>query len=165
MKKLSVLFAAILMFVTVGVAKAQKVASMDYEAVLAVMPETKKMTTELEAFSKTKGEELGKQADAFQKEVQQYQQVDGPKMTEAQRTAKEAELQKKQQNLQQIQATAQNDLAQRRDAAVKPIIEKLNKAVEKVAKARGYEFIIDSGALIYKGGPDATAAVKKELGL
>ena len=165
MKKLSVLFAAILMFVTVGVAKAQKVASMDYEAVLAVMPETKKMTTELEAFSKTKGDELGKQADAFQKEVQQYQQVDGPKMTEAQRTAKEAELQKKQQNLQQIQATAQNDLAQRRDAAVKPIIEKLNKAVEKVAKASGYEFIIDSGALIYKGGPDATAAVKKELGL
>ena len=165
MKKLSVLFAAILMFVTVGVAKAQKVASMDYEAVLAVMPETKKMTTELEAFSKTKGEELGKQADAFQKDVQQYQQVDGPKMTEAQRTAKEAELQKKQQNLQQIQATAQNDLAQRRDAAVKPIIEKLNKAVEKVAKASGYEFIIDSGALIYKGGPDATAAVKKELGL
>ena len=165
MKKLSVLFAAILMFVTVGVAKAQKVASMDYEAVLAVMPETKKMTTELEAFSKTKGEELGKQADAFQKEVQQYQQVDGPKMTEAQRTAKEAELQKKQQNLQQIQATAQNDIAQRRDAAVKPIIEKLNKAVEKVAKASGYEFIIDSGALIYKGGPDATAAVKKELGL
>ena len=165
MKKLSVLFAAILMFVTVGVAKAQKVASMDYEAVLAVMPETKKMTTELEAFSKTKGEELGKQADAFQKEVQQYQQVDGPKMTEAQRTAKEAELQKKQQNLQQIQATAQNDLAQRRDAAVKPIIEKLNKAVEKVAKASGYEFIIDSGALIYKGGAHATAAVKKELGL
>ena len=165
MKKLSVLFAAVMMFVTVGVANAQKVASMDYEAVLAVMPETKKMTTELEAFSKTKGEELGKQADAFQKEVQQYQQVDGPKMTEAQRTAKEAELQKKQQNLQQIQATAQNDLAQRRDAAVKPIIEKLNKAVEKVAKASGYEFIIDSGALIYKGGPDATAAVKKELGL
>ena len=165
MKKLSVLFAAILMFVTVGVAKAQKVASMDYEAVLAVMPETKKMTTELEAFSKTKGEELGKQADAFQKEVQQYQQVDGPKMTEAQRTAKEAELQKKQQNLQQIQATAQNDLAQRRDTAVKPIIEKLNNAVNKVAKANGFDFIIDATALIYKGGPDATPLVKKELGL
>lgn len=165
MKKLSVLFAAVMMFATAGVAKAQKVAMMDYEAVLAVMPETKKMTTDLEAFSKTKGDELGKQADAFQKEVQQYQQVDGPKMTDAQRQAKEADLQKKQQNLQQIQATAQNDLAQKRDAAVKPIIEKLNKVVEKVAKANGYDFIIDSGALIYKGGPDATPAVKKELGL
>ena len=164
MRKLSVLFAAVMMLVTAGAVNAQKVASMDYEAVLAAMPETKKMTTDLDTFSKTKGDELQKQAEAFQKEVQQYQ-ADGAKMTEAQRSAKEGELQKKQQNLQQLQQTAQNDLAQRRDAAVKPIIDKLNNAVAKVAKANGFDFIIDSTALIYKGGPDATAAVKKELGL
>ena len=164
MKKLSVLFAAVMMLVTAGAVNAQKVASMDYEAVLAAMPETKKMTTDLDTFSKTKGDELQKQAEAFQKEVQQYQ-ADGAKMTEAQRTAKEGELQKKQQNLQQLQQTAQNDLAQRRDAAVKPIIDKLNNAVAKVAKANGFDFIIDSTVLIYKGGPDATPLVKKELGL
>lgn len=164
MKKLSVLFAAVMMLVTAGAVNAQKVASMDYEAVLAAMPETKKMTTDLDTFSKTKGDELQKQAEAFQKEVQQYQ-ADGAKMTEAQRTAKEGELQKKQQNLQQLQQTAQNDLAQRRDTAVKPIIDKLNNAVAKVAKANGFDFIIDSTALIYKGGPDATPLVKKELGL
>ena len=165
MKKLSVLFAAVMMFVAVGTVSAQKVASMDYEAVLSAMPETKKMTTDLDTFSKTKGDELNKQAEAFQKEVQQYQQVDGPKMTEAQRTAKEAELQKKQQNLQQLQQTAQKDLATKRDTAVKPIIDKLNNAVEKVAKANGFDFIVDSTALIYKAGPDATPLVKKELGL
>ena len=164
MKKLSVLFAAVMMLVTAGAVNAQKVASMDYEAVLAAMPETKKMTTDLDTFSKTKGDELQKQAEAFQKEVQQYQ-ADGAKLTEAQRNAKEGELQKKQQNLQQLQQTAQNDLAQRRDAAVKPIIDKLNNAVAKVAKANGFDFIIDSTALIYKGGPDATPLVKKELGL
>ena len=164
MKKLSVLFAAVMMLVTAGAVNAQKVTSMDYEAVLAAMPETKKMTTDLDTFSKTKGDELQKQAEAFQKEVQQYQ-ADGAKLTEAQRTAKEGELQKKQQNLQQLQQTAQNDLAQRRDAAVKPIIDKLNNAVAKVAKANGFDFIIDSTALIYKGGPDATPLVKKELGL
>lgn len=164
MKKLSVLFAAVMMFVTVGTVSAQKVASMDYEAVLSAMPETKKMTTDLDTFSKTKGDELNKQAEAFQKEVQQYQ-AEGAKLTEAQRTAKEAELQKKQQNLQQLQQTAQKDLATKRDTAVKPIIEKLNNAVEKVAKANGFDFIIDSTALIYKAGPDATALVKKELGL
>lgn len=164
MKKLSVLFAAIMMLATVGVAQAQKVASMDYEAVLSAMPETKKMTSDLDIFSKTKGDELNKQAEAFQKEVQTYQ-TEGAKMTEAQRNAKADELQKKQQNLQQLQQTAQNDLAQRRDAAVKPIIEKLNNAVTKVAKANGYEFVIDATALIYKGGADATPLVKKELGL
>ncbi len=164
MKKLSVLFAAVMMLVAVGNANAQKIASMDYEAVLSAMPETKKMTSDLDTFSKTKGDELNKQAEAFQKEVQQYQ-AEGAKMTEAQRTAKETELQKKQQNLQQLQQTAQQDLAQRRDTAVKPIIEKLNNAVSKVAKANNFEFIIDSTALIYKGGTDATPLVKKELGL
>ncbi len=152
------------MLITAGAVNAQKVASMDYEAVLAAMPETKKMTTDLDTFSKTKGDELQKQAESFQKEVQQYQ-ADGAKMTEAQRTAKEGELQKKQQNLQALQQTAQQDLASRRDAAVKPIIDKLNNAVAKVAKANSFDFIIDSTALIYKGGPDATPLVKKELGL
>lgn len=164
MKKLSVLFAAVLMFATVTVANAQKLASMDYEAVLSAMPETKKMTADLDTFSKSKSDELNKQADAFQKEVQKYQ-AEGAKMTEAQRTTKEAELQKTQQNLQQLQQTAQNDLAQRRDAAVKPIVEKLNNAVTKVSKANGFDFVIDSTALIYKAGPDATPLVKKELGL
>ncbi|MGZ5193411.1 MAG: OmpH family outer membrane protein [Kaistella sp.] len=164
MKKLSVLFAAVMMMVTAGAVNAQKVASMDYEAVLAAMPETKKMTTDLDTFSKTKGDELQKQAEAFQKEVQQYQ-AEGAKMTEAQRNAKQSELEKKQQNLQQLQQTAQNDLAQRRDNAVKPIIDKLNNAVAKVAKANSFDFIIDATALIYKGGPDATPLVKKELGL
>lgn len=164
MKKLSVLFAAVMMLVTAGAVNAQKVASMDYEAVLAAMPETKKMTTDLDTFSKTKGDELQKQAESFQKEVQQYQ-AEGAKMTEAQRNAKQSELEKKQQNLQQLQQTAQQDLASRRDAAVKPIIDKLNNAVAKVAKANSFDFIIDSTALIYKGGPDATPLVKKELGL
>jgi outer membrane protein len=164
MKKLSVLFAAVMMLVAVGTASAQKIASIDYEAVLAAMPETKKMTTDLDTFSKTKSDELNKQLEAFQKEVQAYQ-TEGTKLPEAQRTAKETELQKKEQNLQQLQQTARADLSQRRDAGVKPIIEKLNNAVTKVAKANNFEFVIDSTVLIYKGGADATPLVKKELGL
>ena len=164
MKKLSVLFAAVMMFMTVGVAKAQKIAALDYEQVLAMMPETKKVTTDLDNFSKSKEAELKKMGDAFQADVQKYQ-TEGAKMTEAQRTAKEAELQKTQQNLQQMMQTAQTDLMKRRETLLKPIVEKLNGAIDKAAKANGWEFIIDSSALIYRGGTDATAAVKKELGI
>lgn len=42
MKKLSVLFAAVMMFMSVGVAKAQKVASLNVAEVLSLMPEKKK---------------------------------------------------------------------------------------------------------------------------
>jgi len=40
-------------------------------------------------------------------------------------------------------------------------------AVSKVAKANGWDFVFDTNTvgLIYRGGADATAAVKKELGL
>lgn len=164
MKKLSVLFAVVMMFVAVGVAKAQKIASMDYQEVLSLMPETKKLSADLDTFTKAKGDDLNKQAVAFQAEVQKYQ-AEGAKMTEAQRQAKEAELSKTQQNLQQLQVTAQNDLAQKREAMLKPVLDKLNAAIARAAKANGWDYIIDASALIYKAGPDATAAVKKELGL
>ncbi len=163
MKKLSVIFSIITLFAT-GLVQAQKIASIDYETILAAMPEAKKMTTDLETFSKTKGDELNKQATAFQAEVEAYQKSAGT-LTEAQRAAKEEELGKKQQGLQQLQYTAQSDLAQKREAALKPIIDKINVAVDKVAKSNGYEFIIDSSALIYKGGADATPLVRKELGI
>ncbi|MDF0718949.1 MULTISPECIES: OmpH family outer membrane protein [Chryseobacterium group] len=164
MRKLSVLFAAVTMFMTVGMAKAQKMASLDYEQVLSLMPETKKVSTDLENFSKSKEAELKKMGDTWQADVQKYQ-AEGAKLTEAQRTAKEAELQKTQQNLQQMAVTAQQDLNKRRESSLKPIIDKLNAAIAKAAKANGWDFVIDASALIYKGGPDATAAVKKELGL
>lgn len=164
MKKLSVLFAAVMMFVAVGVAKAQKMASLDYQQMLSLMPETKKVSADLDAFSKSKEAELKKMGDAFQADVQKYQ-TEGAKMTEAQRQAKEAELGKTQQNLQQVALTAQQDLGKKREAALTPVINKLNAAIEKAAKANGWDYIIDASALIYKAGPDATAAVKKELGL
>ncbi|MBW8361704.1 MAG: OmpH family outer membrane protein [Kaistella sp.] len=164
MKKLSVLFAAVMMFSAVGVAKAQKIASLDYQEMLSMMPDAKKVSTDLDTFSKTKEAEIKKMGETFQADVQKYQ-AEGAKMTEAQRSAKEAELQKTQQNLQQIATAAQNDLLKKRDTLLKPVVDRLNNAINKVAKANGWEYIIDSSALIYNNGVDATPLIKKELGL
>ncbi len=61
---------------------------------------------------------------------------------------------------------AQKDYTEKQQAAYAPIDKKF-EATEKAAKANGWDFIFDSNTmgLIYKGGADATAAVKKELGL
>ena len=163
MKKISVLFVAIVSL-SVGKMSAQKIASMDYESVISAMPEAKKMTTDLDALTKAKSDELDKQAAAFQGEVEAYQKG-AAALTEDQRKAKETELQKKQQTLQQLSVTAQTDLNTKKQAALKPIVDKINAAVEKVAKANNFEFILDASAIIYKGGADATPLVKKELGL
>lgn len=164
MKKLSVLFAFVMMMVATGTAKAQKIAALDYQEVLSMMPETKKVSADLEAFSKGKEAELKKMGDTWQADVQKFEN-EAAKMTEAQRQTRQSELMKTQQNLQQVAVTAQQDLGKRRESLLKPVIDKLNAAIERAAKANGWDYIIDASALIYKAGPDATAAVKKELGI
>lgn len=94
MKKLSVLFAAVMMFMSFGVAKAQKIATVDVAAILNMMPEKIKADEQLKAFSTAKQAELEKLATPFQAEVQDFQQKAGS-MTPQQRETKAAELEKK----------------------------------------------------------------------
>ena len=162
MKKTRLLLTLAIVLMSFGTMNAQKIATLDVAGILNDMPEKKKADEQLEAFSKTKEAEIEKQGQALQKEIEAYQK-EAAKMTEAQRGAKEQDLQKKQQLFQ----LAQQDLSKRQGDAYAPIEKKINDAVEKVAKANGWDFIFDSNTvgLIYRGGTDATTAVRKELGL
>lgn len=166
MKKLSVLFAAIMLFTAVGFANAQKIASLDVATVLNAMPEKKAADQQLQTFSNTKQAEIKKQADAADAKLKQYSE-EAPKKSADENKAREAELQKLNEQIQQMAQAAQKDFAAKQDTAYAPVEKKFNDAVSKVAKANGWDFILDSTnpALIYKAGPDATDAVKKELGL
>ncbi|MBB5336136.1 OmpH family outer membrane protein [Pectinatus brassicae] len=53
-------------------------------------------------------------------------------------------------------------MAQRQDELIKPIREKLQKAIEAVAKEKGLEVILDSSVVVY-GGEDVTKAVMAKL--
>ena len=144
MKKSGLLFAFAMFLMSFGTVSAQKLATLDVAEILNLMPEKKKADQQLEAFSKTK-------------------QAETPKVNQE----REQELQKLQQNIQQMTQVAQQDLAKRQNEAYAPIEKKVNDAVAKVAKANGWDFVFDTNTvgLIYRGGADATAAVKKELGL
>ncbi|WP_223608976.1 OmpH family outer membrane protein [Chryseobacterium sp. OSA05B] len=166
MKKLSVLFAAIIMVVSVSMAKAQKFATVDVMGVLNAMPEKKKADADIKTFLDTKQSEIKKKADAGQAKLKLYTE-EAPKKTADENKAREGELQKLQEEIGQMQEKAAKDLEAKKDVVFGPIEKKLNDAIEKVAKANGYEFIMDanSPAFVYRSGADATAAVKKELGI
>lgn len=166
MKQLSVLFAAVLLFFATGTVSAQKIATLDVESVLNAMPEKKAADEKLNALQKVKESEIKKQADDLQALVQKYQ-GEASKQTEAVNQQREQEVQKKQSDIQQMVQLAQKDMADKSSVEYAPIEKKFNEAVTAVAKAKGYDYIFDSAstALIYKGGPDATADVKKQLGL
>lgn len=166
MKKLSVLFAAVMMFAAVGVANAQKIATLDVAGILNLMPEKKKADEQLLALSNAKRAEIEKQMKSAQELYAKYAE-EAPKQTQQVNEQRNAELQKLQQNIAQMEQAAQKDLGEKTDAAYAPIEKKFNDAVSKVATANGWELIFDANnaGLIYKNGADATPAVKKELGL
>lgn len=161
MKKLGLLFAAVLMVVSFTALKAQKVAHADVAGVLEALPEMKKAQKDLDEFAKLKQNEIEKLHTAFEQKVQQYQEA-GKKDA-----AKEEALQKENQQIQQMAQAAQKDLADKQNTLFGPIDQKLRNAVDAVGKEKGYEYILDgnSQALIFKNGPDVTNDIKKKLGL
>jgi len=164
MKKLSVLFAAVMMFVAVGVAKAQKIASLDVASVLSVMPEKIKLDQQMKTLSDTKKAELEKKRTAAQQTFEKYQK-EASTQTQQVNEQRSAEMEKLQSNLQQEAMAGEKDIREKYDAGLAPIEAKIKDAISKVAKAKGYDFIVDDTVFVYKGGPDATQDVKTQLGI
>lgn len=166
MNKLNVLLVAVVMLFATGFANAQKLAYVDINAIFTTMPEMKALDSQLQTLQTAKQGELEKQGKSLQDLMKKYQD-EAPKQTQAINEQRSQEVQKLQDNLQQMYTAAQKDIADKRDAGLAPIEKKINDAIAKVSKAAGYEYVFDSStpALVYKNGTDATAAVKKELGL
>lgn len=96
-----------------------------------------------------------------------YINDNGQGLPEAILQTKVNEIQQLEQNIIQLEQQAQIDLAQREAELIQPMVDKVNAAVEEVAKAEGFTYIIDSsaGVLLYSGGTDVGPQVKAKLGI
>ena len=59
---------------------------------------------------------------------------------------------------------AQKEMEVKQGDLMKPIQEKVKLAIQKVGKAKGFQYIMDSRGLLLSDGPNITADIKKELG-
>ena len=148
-------------------ASAQKAAFIDLDSLLSVMPEMaaakqasadhyKQLSSTLEAMQKDLNEKL---AD--------YQKIE-PTLTPLVKETKQKEMQDLNQRIQDFQVQAQTEFQKKNDELTKPINEKAKKAIEKVAKAKGYKMVVDTstGTVLYNDPmDDIFNAVKAELGI
>ena len=84
------------------------------------------------------------------------------------------EMKSAQAQLQKLEQSYTNDIQasvkeyqKKSQALIEPIMEKAKKAVQKVAKTQGYQYVLDSAAgagVIVSDGKDLFNDVKKELG-
>jgi outer membrane protein len=69
--------------------------------------------------------------------------------------------------LEQFRQQAAQDLQKKQVEMMRPLYEKARSAIEKVATAQGFNYVLDSsagGSVIMAKGTDIMTEVKKELG-
>lgn len=165
MKKLIIaLFAVLLAAPTFA---QQKFGHIDSAALLELMPEKKKAEGDLEAFAKEFQTALEDMAKEYEGKVQAFQ-ADEKGMVATVRNTKMREIADLERRIQEFQQQAQEEIAKKEQEVLTPIIDKARKAIDEVAKDKGYTYVFDSslGVLLYADdSEDVLADVKAKLGL
>lgn len=166
MKQLKTLVIALVLFVGTQMSAQTKVAHIDVQALMTNMPEMKAAQSQLEKIKGNYDKEYKTMVQEYQTKLQKYEQ-EAPTAGEAVNESRSKEMQDIGNRIQQYQQSAAKELQQKEMDLLKPILEKAQAAIQKVATAKGFNYVLDattgSGVLV-ANGTDLLADVKKELG-
>ncbi|PHS67693.1 MAG: hypothetical protein COB12_02885 [Flavobacterium sp.] len=166
MKKMKSLFVAILLFIgaTSFVNAQTKVAHIDTNALAEAMPEMKAAQSQLEKLQKTYDTEIKTLVKEFETKITQYE-VEAESKTAEENAKRAEEVQSMQQNINAYRQGALEDLQKKQEDLIAPIFEKARTAIQKVGRAQGFQYVLDSSSLLLAEGKDLLIDVKKELGI
>lgn len=168
MKQIKTLLLAVTLFIgATSFMQAQtKVAHINTQDLIAAMPAMKTAQGEMDKLGKTYEADIKAMVTEYQNKMKLYEAEAGTK-TDEENQKRLVEVQTMQQNIQQYQGQAQQDMQKKEVDLLKPITEKAKAAILKVAKAQGFNYVLDStqgGGVIMAEGKDLLADVKRELG-
>lgn len=150
---------------TNGTTGTQTIAYVESDVLIQDMADYKKANIDLETYANQLEAQLKQQQEKFQVEYAAVvDSVNTGIITPLQQKQAEGRLAKKQQKLEADSRDAQNKVLAKENELFKPINEKFNAALEKVAAENGYTYIVDKKIFLYfAGGIDATEKVKMEI--
>ena len=139
---------------------AQKFGHVDTQAIIQSLPEVSKVNGELEALGKQYQNELQTMQDEINRKADEYEKTKS--------TMNATKQQETETNINQMIQKYQQAFQKAQAEKMQPIQEKIMKAIENVAKAGGYVYIMEKGVgqPIYISdtlSKDVTADVKAEL--
>ena len=142
----------------------EKVGHISTDLLISLMPETKALNTELEKLSKTYENELKAEQAKLEAKMKRYQ-AEVESQTDEVNQKRAVEVDQDRQNLYQASQVAQQDITKKRDEKLKPILEKAKKAIDEVAAAQGFTYVLEASTLIVANGTDLLPSVKTKLGI
>ena len=147
MKKI-ILIAAMTVMSIAASAQDLKLAYVDFNEIIMLMPEMDQARATLEENQKTNEEILMAMYEEYQTKAQQFQQK-ASTWTPAIRESKEREIMDIQARLEQTQQSLQQEMQQLQNSLQAPIYEKAQNTVNEIAKSKGIAAVFEMGSLLY----------------
>lgn len=163
MKQIKTLLIAAVMMLGASSMNAQaKTAHIDVQELLSKMPEMTAAKAQLDKLNKTFETEYSTMVTEYQTKMRKYES-EAETATKEMNETRAKEMQDMGQRIQQYRDNAQKQLQDKETEIIKPIMDKAKAAIVKVAKAKGYQYVMDASTLIVADGPNLFEDVKKEL--
>ncbi|WP_299387931.1 OmpH family outer membrane protein [uncultured Lacinutrix sp.] len=168
MKKIKTLLIAASLFIgATSFTNAQsKVAHINTTELIKAMPAMKTAQADMERVGKTYQADIEAMKKDLKTKTDLFEAQANTK-TQEENEKRYLEVQTDNQSIQQYAANAQQQLQKKELELLKPITDKAKAAILKVAKAQGFDYVLDSSpqtGVIMAEGKDLFADVKKELG-
>ena len=140
-----------------------KVAHVDTNEIMSKMPAMLEAQKQLQQVGKTYEDAFNVMVAEYQTKLKKYDSeaaTAGDKVNQERAT----EVQDLQKRISDSRESSQKDLEAKQNDLTKPLIEKVRASIQKVAKAKGFQYVFNKEGLIVADGPDLTPDVKKDLG-
>ncbi len=145
--KITQIFIAAMLFAGFAVAQ-DKIAHIDSDSVLRAMDEYKVQIKQLETYQKQLAAQSEKMQNDFKAKYEELQRSEkdlAPIILEE----KYKELQQMEQNIIQFNQKAQNDMMKKEKDLLEPLISRVKKAIQEVAKQKGYTYVAPAETFLY----------------
>jgi outer membrane protein len=146
-------------------ASAQKIAHVNLDSLVGMMPETKTAKDVAQKYLKDLESTVSSMEEELQKKYNDYLTNEAT-MSDLVKKTKQDELNSLQRRIEDFKVQAQQDYQKKYGELTAPIMEKAKKAIESVAKEGGYKYVLDTsvGNVLYsEPAEDVLMSVKKKL--
>lgn len=140
-----------------------KVGYVQVDKILQEAPQTAESGKKLEKEFSPRSQELDRMAKQI-KDLETALDKDGLTITEADRRSKERDVQNIKTEFQRKQRELREDINLRKNEELGSLQDRINKAVQSVAKAENYDLVMYSGVAYAADKIDITDKVLKLLG-
>jgi len=131
-----------------------KIGYTNVNYILSESPETKAITSQLEAAQKQYMKTIEDKSKELEEKTATYQKAQST-MLESIRADKESELRNLYNSIKTLEQNATEDLKKRENELVKPELDKIYKAIEEIAKEKGYSHIFNSDQVLLYATEDS----------